>query len=331
MAVSIVFLDRATLPARIALPAPAFVHHWQEYPATSPEQVVPRLQGATMAIVNKVRIGEAELAALPQLRLIAVAATGTDNVDLESCRRRGVAVCNVQGYAVHAVVEHALALMLALARNLPAYQSALRAGAWQQSPHFCYFGPGIHDLAGKKLGLIGSGVLGRNMARLAQALGMEVSFAARRHGTVDHAPLHTTADTVERLPRLPFDELLGSSDVISLHCPLNDETRNMFGAREFGLMKPGSLLINTARGALLDEEALLQALQSGHLAGAASDVARREPPQAGDPLLRALDLPNFILTPHVAWASDEAMQTLANQVIANLEAFQRGESLRRVV
>jgi glycerate dehydrogenase len=180
MSVSIVFLDRETLPARIQLRAPQFAHQWRDYPATTAGQVVSRLQEADIAIVNKVRIGEAELAALPRLRLIAVAATGSDNVDLEACRRHGVAVCNVQGYAVHAVVEHALALMLALARNLPAYQSALRAGAWQQSPHFCYFGPGLHDLAGKKLGLIGSGVLGRNMARLGQALGMQVRFAARR-------------------------------------------------------------------------------------------------------------------------------------------------------
>jgi glycerate dehydrogenase len=331
MSVSIVFLDRETLPARIQLRAPQFAHQWRDYPATTAGLVVPRLQEADIAIVNKVRIGEAELAALPRLRLVAVAATGSDNVDLEACCRHGVAVCNVQGYAVHAVVEHTLALMLALARNLPAYQSALRAGAWQQSPHFCYFGPGLHDLAGKKLGLIGSGVLGRNMARLGQALGMQVRFAARRHGTVDHAPLHSPGEVVEHLPRLPFDELVRDSDAISLHCPLNDETRNMFGAREFELMKPGALFINTARGGLVDEEALLQALQSGHLAGAASDVARREPPQAGDPLLRALALPNFILTPHVAWASDEAMQALAEQVITNLEAFQHGDSLRRLV
>ena len=159
-------------------------------------------------------------------------------------------------------------------------QQALQAGAWQQSPHFCYFGPPLHDLAGKRLGLIGSGVLGQAMARLGQALGMEVCFAARRYGSVSHNGLgfhQTSGSCEERLPRLPFDELLASSDVISLHCPLNDETRHMLGAREFALMKPGALLINTARGGLIDEEALLEALLEGRLAGAASDVAGREP------------------------------------------------------
>ena len=162
---------------------------------------------------------------------------------------------------------------------------------------------------------------------------MEVCFAARRYGSVSHNGLgfhQTSGSCEERLPRLPFDELLASSDVISLHCPLNDETRHMLGAREFALMKPGALLVNTARGGLIDEEALLEALLEGRLAGAASDVAGREPPQPHDPLLRALALPNFILTPHVAWASDEAMQRLADQLIDNLEAFMRGESLRRV-
>ena len=333
MTPSIVFLDRDTLPTRIRLRPPHFAHQWRDYPATSPEQVVERLQGAQIAIVNKVRLGEAELSQLPDLRLIAEAATGCDNLDLATCQRHGIAVCNVQGYACHAVAEHALALMLALARNLPAYRHALQAGAWQQSPHFCYFGPPLHDLAGKRLGLIGSGVLGQAMARLGQALGMEVCFAARRYGTVSHNGLgfhQTSGGCEERLPRLPFDELLASSDVISLHCPLNDETRNMLGSREFALMKPGALLINTARGGLVDEEALLAALLGGRLGGAASDVARREPPQPDDPLLRAQELPNFILTPHVAWASDEAMQRLADQLIDNLEAFMRGESLRRV-
>lgn len=325
MSQHIVFLDRATLPERIQLPALPFTHTWQEYERTLPDEVVPRLQQASIAIVNKVRLGDKELAALPELRLIVVAATGTDNVDLAACRARGITLCNVQGYAVHAVVEHTLALMLALARNLLPYQQALKAGAWQQSPHFCYFGPSLHDLAGKRLGLIGRGSLGQAMARLGTALGMEVYFAERRHGS--QSPL----DNGEPLAYLPFAELLTTADVLSLHCPLNEETRGMIGAQELARMKPTALLINTARGGLVDELALLQALESGKLAGAASDVAGREPPQAGDPLLRALLLPNFILTPHVAWASDEAMQSLANQVMENVARFVAGNPVRRIV
>ncbi|MGL4205057.1 MAG: D-2-hydroxyacid dehydrogenase [Aeromonadaceae bacterium] len=321
----IVFLDRATLPERIQLPGLPFPHTWQEYEQTQPQEIIPRLQQATIAIVNKVKLGHNELAALPALQLIVVAATGTDNVDRAACQAHGVTLCNVQGYAVHAVVEHALALMLALSRNLLPYQQALKAGAWQQSPHFCYFGPSLHDLAGKRLGLIGSGSLGEAMARIGSALGMEVCFAERRHAS---APRR---DKNGEWTRLPFETLLATADVLSLHCPLNDETRGMIGARELALMKPTALLINTARGGLVDESALLQALTCGELAGAASDVAGREPPQEGDPLLRALALPNFILTPHVAWASDDAMQTLADQVMENVARFVAGDPVRRIV
>ena len=318
MSERIVFLDRATLPERIELPRPTLPHEWQEFTTTAPDQIVARLADATIAIVNKVRLGQSELACLPQLRLIVVAATGTDNVDLAACQQLGIAVCNVQGYAVHAVAEHTLALMLALARNLPAYRQALQQGAWQQSPHFCYFGPAIHDLAGKRLGLIGSGSLGQAVARLGEALGMEVWFADR-------------AGATPGANRLPLEQLLEQCDVISLHCPLNEQTRNLIDARALARMKSTALLINTARGALVDEEALLTALEQGKIGGAASDVSRSEPPAAQSPLLRAQQLPNFILTPHVAWASDEAMQRLAHQVTENIDAFARGTALRRVV
>lgn len=313
----IVFLDRATLPERIHLPRPTIPHQWQEYASTPQEQIVPRLAGASIAIVNKVRFTRHELAQLPDLRLIVVAATGTDNVALDACAELGITVCNVQGYAVHAVAEHTLALMLALSRNLPAYRQALQEGAWQQSPHFCYFGPAIHDLAGKRLGLIGSGSLGQAVARLGEALGMEVYFAGRKG---EAAPAG----------KMAFTQLLQECDVISLHCPLNTQTRSLIGQAELAMMKPSALLINTARGALVDENALLAALEQGTIAGAASDVSQQEPPTADSPLLRAQQLPNFILTPHVAWASDEAMQRLANQVTENIEAFVSGTPLRQV-
>ena len=321
----IVFLDRDTLPARIALPAPCHPHRWQEYPSTLAGEIVDRLQGATVAIVNKVRLDAATLAQLPTLRLIAIAATGSDNVDLAACRRLGISVCNIQRYAEHAVAEHTMMLMLALSRRLLAYHQAVQAGDWQRSPHFCLFGPALHDLAGKRLGLIGSGSLGQAVARLGEALGMQVVFAARRGET---AP---SLDAVAgRWPRRPFDEVLSSSDVLSLHCPLNAQTRGLIGASELAAMPTGALLINTARGGIVDDQALLQALQQQHLGGAASDVASQEPPQADDPLLAALSGENFILTPHVAWASDEAMQTLASQLSANIDAFFAGERLRRL-
>ncbi len=321
----IVFLDRDTLPARISFPRLNCEHRWQEYPATRPDQTLPRLQGASVAIVNKVRLEATTLQQLPQLRLIAVAATGSDNVDVDACRQLGIAVCNVQRYAEHAVAEHSLMLMLALSRRLLAYQQAVQAGDWQRSAHFCLFGPALHDLAGQQLGLIGSGSLGQAVARLAEAFGMQVVFAGRKGETTT-----ATTQVAGRWPRRPFADVLRHSDVLSLHCPLNAETRGLIGANELSWMKRGALLVNTARGGIVDEPALLAALQRGELAGAACDVASREPPQECDPLLDALKCENFILTPHVAWASDEAMQTLAEQLAANITAFFDGQRLRRL-
>lgn len=326
MVARIVFLDRSTLPARVQLKTPQMPHAWHNHHLSAPAQVIARLQGATVAVVNKVPLHGEQLRQLPDLKLIAVAATGVDRIDLASCRALGIGVCNIQGYANHAVAEHTLALMLALARRLLPYQQALQAGAWQQSPHFCLFGPPLHDLAGKQLGLIGSGSLGQAVARLGDALGMKVVFAAR-HAASDESALNPVDG---RWPRLPLPDLLASSDVVSLHCPLTPQTTGLIGAPELALMKREALLINTARGGLVDEEALLQALLAEQLGGAACDVARREPPQPGDPLLRALASDRFLLTPHVAWASDEAMQGLADQLIDNIDAFLRGETLRRV-
>jgi glycerate dehydrogenase len=311
----IVFLDRDALIADVR--RPAFAHEWREYAETAPAEVVARLHDATIAIVNKVSLREQELAQLPQLKLIAVAATGVDIIELEAARRRGVAVSNVRHYANHSVPEHALMLMLALSRNLINHRQDVERGAWQQSKQFCLLNHTMRDLHGRRLGIIGYGALGRAVEKLAQALGMRVFISEHKH-----------AQQV-RQGRVSFDEILSESDIITLHCPLTKETRHMIGAAELKQMRPDAFLINTARGGLADEAALADALLNGLIGGAGFDVLSEEPPRDGNPLLD-LRLPNFILTPHVAWASTEAMQTLADQLIDNIEAFARGEPLNLV-
>lgn len=312
----IVFLDRDALIANVR--SPSIEHVWQEYPESAPDQVVERLRDATIAIVNKVSLREAELAELPQLKLIAVAATGVDIVDLESCRRRGIAVSNVRGYASHAVPEHALMLMLALNRNLINHRIDIEQGAWQTSKHFCLFNHSIRDLHGMTLGIVGYGRLGQAVEKLASAFGMKVLISERK-GAKEVRP-----------DRASFDEIISSSDIITLHCPLTDETRNLISESELKAMRSDALLINTARGGLVDETALARALERGLIGGAGFDMLSDEPPRDGNPLLD-LRLPNFILTPHVAWASVEAMQALADQLIDNIDAFVRGEPANLVV
>lgn len=312
----IVFLERDSIRAKVR--RPAFEHVWTEYPGTAPDQVFERLADATIAITNKVKMTAELLGRLPRLQLIAGAATGTDNIDLAWCRAHGLPVCNIRGYAVHAVPEHVMMLMLALRRQLLAYRADIAAGKWQRAPMFCFFDHPIRDLHGATLGLVGRGSLGEGVAHLAAAFGMKVLWGERKG-----------AATV-RDGYVPFETLLAESDIVSLHCPLNEQTRGMIGERELRAMKRDALLINTARGGLVDERALVRALTEGWIAGAGFDVLSQEPPRDGNPLLE-LDLPNFILMPHVAWASAGAMQTLADQLIDNIEAFVRGEPRNRVV
>lgn len=315
----IVFLDSDTLDAGITLHRPDFPHHWQSHPSTAPEQVVERLKNASIAIINKVRIGASELAQLPDLKLIALAATGSDNVDLEACRAANVGVCNIRNYSGPSVPEHAMALILALSRNLFAWRQSLLEGRWQQSGQFCFFDHNIMDLHGKQLGIIGKGTLGQALGERAQGMGMIVRYAQSQIGASHDED------------RLPLDALLQSSDVVSLHCPLTPYTRHLIGERELALMKPGALLINVGRGGLVDEAALLKALANGRLGGAGFDVASVEPPPPDHPLMQALQYPNFILTPHVAWASEESMQRLADQLIDNINAFAEGRRQHRLV
>ena len=308
----IVFLDRSTIAPQVRLRQPRFAHELVEFDHTHPDDVVPRLAGAAIAIVNKVLLPAAALQQLPDLRLVAVAATGTDCVDKVYCQQHGIAVANIRGYAINTVPEHAFALILALRRNIVAYRDEVLAGAWQKSGQFCFFSHPIRDLAGARLGIIGEGVLGQRVAEIARAFGMNPSFAAHK-GVSGLGPLYT-----------PWDRILESSDILTLHSPLTPQTRGMIAMPEFRAMKQRPLIINTARGGLVDETDLVAALDAGLVGGAGFDVATTEPPASDSPLMRIAGRPNVIVTPHVAWASDEAQQALADQLIDNIEHFVEG-------
>jgi glycerate dehydrogenase len=309
----IVFLDRDTIAPEIVLREPSIEHSWMDYPQTYPEQVAERLEDATIAVVNKVSVRKAVIEKLPDLKLIAVAATGTDIIDKQVCHQAGIVVSNVREYAVNTVPEHTFALMLALKRNIPGYREDVRRGEWQRANQFCFFSHPISELHGNRLGLVGRGSIGRRVGEIGRAFGMDVVFAE-----------HKGADAV-RDGYVDFDQVLESSDVLSLHCPLASATRHLIALPELRRMKSSALLINTSRGELVDEDGLVNAIDRKMIAGAAFDVASREPPPPDHPFVHLLDAPNFILTPHVAWASREAMQLLADQLIDNIESFAAGK------
>lgn len=314
----IVFLDRETLPEAVTLRKPDFPHDWHEHPRTAPDDIVERARGAEIIVTNKVPLRADTLARLPDLELIAVAATGTDVIDLAACKERGITVSNIRGYATATVPEHTFALILSLMRSVAPFHRAVAEGRWAQAGQFCFFDFPIFNLQGKVLGIIGDGALGKSVARLGEAFGMEVRFSAYK-GVAGMGPLYT-----------PFEKILAESDVISLHCPLMPETRNLIGAAEFAAMKKRPLIINTARGGLVDEQALAEALTAGQIAGAGFDVVTEEPIPADHPFMALMDRPDFILTPHVAWAGREAIQSLSDQLIDNIEAYVAG-SPRNVV
>ena len=314
----IVFLDRDTFPDAVALRPFSFPHDLQVFANTALDEVATRIADADVVITNKVPVRASAIAGAPNLALIAVAATGYDIVDVAACTARGITVSNIRNYALHTVPEHTFALILALRRSIGAYRQSVADGAWQRSGQFCYFDYPIRDLAGSTLGIIGDGALGQAVADLGRAFGMTTLYSSYK-GVPGMGPLYT-----------PFADVLRRSDVITLHCPLTAATRNMIAAPEFALMAQRPLLINTARGGLVDEHALAQALRSGQIAGAAFDVVTTEPPPPDHPFMALLAMPNFILTPHVAWASLEAIQGLADQLVENIELF-RGGAPRHVV
>jgi glycerate dehydrogenase len=310
MSPRIVFLDRASLAANVR--PPQAEASYVEHASTLAEEIVERLKDATVAITNKVPLRADTLRQLPQIKMIAVAATGYDVIDVAYCNANGIAVANIRNYAVHSVPEHAFAMILALRRNMIAYREDVLNGLWQKSKQFCFFGHDILDLHGATLGIIGEGAIGQSMAALGKAFGMRPIYGSHPY----------QLDIPGEFVALP--ELLASADVVSLHCPLMPSTRNLIGEAQLRSMKPTSLLINTARGGLVDEQALIRALEQGWIAGAGFDVLTVEPPTGGHPLLE-VRRPNFILTPHVAWASSGAMQILADQLMDNIDAWAAGK------
>jgi len=309
----IVFLDRDTMGPSVEIVRPEFKHQWVEYGKTAPDEVAARISDADLVITNKAPIRAEQLADAKKLKMISIAATGFDVIDVPACANHGVVVSNVRGYAENTVPEHAFALILALRRGIVGYRQDVINGEWQKSGQFCFFNHPISDLAGSRLGIIGEGVIGQNVARIARGFNMDVVFAAHK-GVTGLGPLYT-----------PWDEVIETSDVITLHSPLMPATRNMISTTEFERMKNTAILVNTSRGGLVDEAALVDALERGLIAGAGFDVLTKEPPEPDNPLLKVLEQTNFILTPHTAWASDEAQAEVWRQVIYHLEKFQAGE------
>jgi glycerate dehydrogenase len=315
----IVFLDRETMGPAIELIRPKFDHDWIEHDATAPDQVAERLKGATIAITNKVPIRVQQLAQLPDLKMIAVAATGYDVIDVAACNKRNVVVSNVRGYAVNTVPEHTFALILALRRSIVAYRQDVIDGKWQQSGQFCFLTHPIKELAGATLGIIGEGAIGQSVAQIGQAFGMKTLYAAHK-GVEGLGPLYT-----------PFDDVLATSDIITLHSPLTPKTRDMIGMAEFRKMTKRPLLINTARGGLVVEPDAVQALKEGLISGIGFDCLTSEPPPADHCFNAILDQPNVIVTPHIGWAGEDAMRTLWNQVVGHIENFHTGRPSNVVV
>ena len=288
-----------------------FPHTLSSYGTTEAHETLERIRGADIVITNKVVISAQAFAENPQLKLVAVTATGVNNVDVEAAKQNGTAVCNIRAYGNESVAEHAFMMMITLMRNLPAYQRDVAAGLWENSPFFCHLGAPMRDLNGKTLAIFGRGNIGKTLAAYAQAFKMNVVFAEHKH-----------AQSV-RDGYVSFDEAIRSADVVSLNCPLTPQTANMIGEAELQQMKPGAILINCGRGGLVDEAALVAALKYGQIGGAGFDVLTQEPPRDGNSLLKAR-LPNLIVTPHIAWASQEAANRLFDILLDNINRFVAG-------
>jgi len=306
----IVFLDHSNEKPNFRMPR--FPHEWVEYEHTTEDQVVERLAGATVAVMNRTALKDWQLAQLPDLKLVAIRATGYNGIDIESCKRLNIAVSNVRNWCSTSVPEHVFALILALRRKLLEAAQLVTTGQWTASSTAVMKYALPNDLAGSTLGIIGYGALGKRVAEIGRAFGMRVLIA-------EHKDVEST-----RPDRESFEDVISTSDIISLHCPLNDATKNLIGADELQTMRKNALLINCARGGIVDENALAAALRAGEIGGAGFDVLSEEPPINGNPLLDPR-LKNVIITPHQAWLSSEALNALDDQLINNIESFVAGK------
>ncbi len=313
-----VFLDLASL-AEQDLDLGAFsavLYDWRTFPATAPDERLDHIADADVVVLNKVVLDDAILRSAPKLRLVCITATGFNNVAIDTARELGITVSNVVAYATDSVAQHVFALMLAHHTRLFDYTAAVKRGDWSRSPQFCLLDYPVRELRGMTLGIIGHGELGQGVARLGEAFGMRVMVSQRPGGE-------------PREGRQPLDQVLRESDVISLHVPLLENTHHLIDADALALMKPTALLINTARGAVVDNQALADALRGGEIGGAGIDVLDVEPPPLDHPLL-AGDIPNLIVTPHSAWAGRQARQNVVDETVANIRAFIAGEPRNRV-
>ena len=301
------------LSSLLALPV-----DWTIYPETTDRQVSERIADADIVLTNKAQISALSLSQAPRLKMISIMATGTNAVDLPAAAQHQVVVCNALKYGTGSVVQHVWALILALTTKLADYQRVAMDGTWQDSSLFCLLDFPVEELQGKVMGIVGAGELGCAVAKVAEAFGLEVIYAA--------LPGRQYPDP----SRVKFNELLGRADIVSLHCPLTAETTNLINKAELDLMKSSAILINTARGGMVNEAALVQALADGSIAGAGIDVLTNEPPRAGNPLLDKT-VPNLIVTPHCAWIARQSRQRLVDQTVENLRAFMQGDTLPRAV
>jgi len=315
----IVYLDRSSLPTHIDIPPPLHPHEWVNFSASHSDQIVERCIDADVIVTNKVPVTKSVLNACPRVRHIAVTATGYNIIDIDACQELGVSVSNIPSYAATTVSEHVIMCALTLRRELNLYRHEVINDAWQSSQTFCLFDKPIHDLAGCKFGVIGFGQIGRATAKLANALGMNIVYHSR------------TAHENNIATQVSFAELISTCDVISVHCSLNEETENLIGTSEIAKMQAHTILINTARGGIVNETEVVKAINDGKLGGIAFDVLATEPPNDNSPLLSIAKKTNVIITPHIAWASEQAMQHLVSILSSNIDAFLNGKPQNVVV
>ena len=316
-----VFLDYNTIGPNDLDPSPLIdcLPEIEFYGSTTPDEVKDRIQNAEFILTNKVQLNSSNLEGAKKLKFIGLTATGADNIDLGYAKKKNIRVCNIRAYCTQSVVEHVFGALLSLTHNLRSYSQLVDGGDWQKSDDFCLLRYPIKELSSMKLGVVGYGELGRNVAKMGKAFGMSVIINTRSKNEFNCEEEHVT-----------FKRLLEESDVVSLHCPLTIETKNLIGIEEVKLMKPSSILINTARGGLIDSEALLFALKNGMIAGAAIDVLPEEPPINGNALLEYKKL-NLIMTPHIAWGAIEARQNAISQLAGTIKAFQNNQKINALV